>query len=78
MPAAGNPLQLVNVPDVGVPSTGVVSCMLVAAILDGNVVLILGTPAPEEIKTALLTAAIEPSTLAELAYIIVLIAFVNG
>ena len=59
----GNPVQFVSVPDVGVPKTGVVNCIDVAAIPLGSVELIDGTPAPDVINTPLLAVARPAMTL---------------
>ena len=74
----GSPVQLVNTPALGVPKAGVVNVIFVAAIPLGNVVDQLGTLPALEINTELAAGVITPNTFAELAYMIVLIAFVAG
>lgn len=61
MPAMGNPVALVNVPEAGVPSTGATNVMP-----DGNVLLMLGTPPPEVINTPLFAVA-KPDTVVPVA-----------
>jgi hypothetical protein len=63
---------------VATPRVGVVKFIFVAAIPLGSVVLQLGTFPELDINTELAAGVITPITFALEAYIIVLIAFVNG